>query len=77
MHSKGYCAYILVHANTIVITETGDTIRVDGPCYTENTQPSDLVLISPYKSDGNNAIADLKYDNLVLKTCYGIISKIR
>lgn len=77
-HTKGYCGYFHVHANTIIIVNKTDTIRIDGPCYTENTVPSDSVLVSPYETDGvTGAIGDLKYDCTIKKTCYGIIAKIK
>ncbi|WPU93290.1 hypothetical protein SNE25_28625 [Mucilaginibacter sabulilitoris] len=78
MHTKGYCGYAHVHANTIIITNNADTIRVDGPCYTTNTNTSDSVLVKPYKTDLKDAtIGDLKYDCTIRKTCYGIITKIK
>jgi hypothetical protein len=77
LHSKGLCSYMHLHANTIVIVNKADTIRVDGPCYTENTHPSDSVLISPYETDSlRTMIGDGKYDCIVMKTCHGIIKKI-
>lgn len=78
LHTKGYCGYFYLHANTIIIVNSTDTIRVNGPCYTENTITKDSVLVSPCESDGViGAIGDLKYDCIIRKTCYGIIKKIR
>jgi hypothetical protein len=78
LHTQGYCGYFHIHANTIVIINNTDTIRVDGPCYTENTAISDSVLVNPYETDLKNAtIADTKYDCTIKKTCYGIITKIK
>ncbi|WP_439698679.1 hypothetical protein ACFGVS_11210 [Mucilaginibacter sp. AW1-7] len=78
LHTKGYCGYAHIHANTVVIINNADTIRIDGPCYTENTAMSDSVLISPYETDGViGAIGDGKYDCTIMKTCYGIIKKIK
>ncbi len=78
LHSKGYCGYAHVHANTIIIINNTDTIRVNGPCYTANTITSDSVLVSPYETDNViGAIGDTKYDCTIKKTCYGIITKIK
>lgn len=78
LHTKGYCGYFHTHANTIITINNNDTIRVDGPCYTENIVPSDSVLVKPYKTDLKDAtIGDLKYDCTIRKTCYGIITKIK
>ena len=78
LHTKGYCGYAHIHANTIIIINNTDTIRVNGPCYTENTSTLDSVLINPYKTDNvTGTIGDLKYDCIIKKTCYGIITKIK
>ena len=78
LHTKGYCGYAHIHANTIIIVNNADTIRVNGPCYTENTLVSDSVLVSPYETDNViGAIGDRKYDCKIMKTCYGIITKIK
>jgi len=75
LHTKGYCGYAHIHANTIIITNNTDTIRVNGPCYTENIAISDSVLVSSYKTDDViGAIGDGKYDCTIMKTCYGIIT---
>jgi len=77
-HTKGYCGYAHIHANTIVIINNKDTIRVDGPCYTENSKVSDSVIVSHYDSDNViGAIGDGKYDCSIKKTCYRVIKKIR
>jgi hypothetical protein len=78
LHTKGDCGFAHIHANTIIITDNADTIRVNGPCYTENTAVSDSVLVSPYETDNViGAIGDRKYDCTITKTCYGIITKIK
>ena len=78
LHTKGNCGYAHVHANTIIITNNTDTIRINGPCYTENTKPSDSVLVKPYETDNViGAVGDSKYDCTIRKTCYGIITKIK
>ena len=78
LHTKGYCSYAHIHANTIIITNKNDTIRINGPCYTENVSVSDSVVVKPYESDAViGAIGDLKYDCMIKKTCYGLIAKIK
>lgn len=78
LHTKGYCGYAHIHANTIVIINNADTIRVNGPCYTENTTVADSVLVSPYETDNLiGALGDGKYDCTIMKTCYGIITKVK
>jgi hypothetical protein len=78
LHTKGYCGYAHIHANTIIIVNKTDTIRVNGPCYTENTVTSNSVIVNYYENDNTiGAIGDGKYDCTIKKTCYGIIAKIR
>jgi hypothetical protein len=78
LHTKGYCGYVHIHANTIIIVNKVDTIRVNGPCYTENVAASDSVIVNPYETDNViGAIGDRKYDCTIMKTCYGIITKIQ
>jgi hypothetical protein len=77
LHTKGYCGYFHIHANTIIIINNADTIRINGPCYTENTVVGDSVLVNSYETDNvTGATGDLKYDCTIVKTCYGIITKI-
>jgi hypothetical protein len=78
LHTKGYCGYVHIHSNTIIVTDNNDTIRVDGPCITESVAISDSVIVHPYESDNvKGAIGDLKYDCSIRKTCYGLVTKIR
>lgn len=79
LHTKGYCGYSNIHSNTIVILNGKDTIRVDGPCTTENVSVSDSVIVRPYYDSDNvkGAIGDLRYDCTIRKTCRGVVSKLK
>ncbi len=78
LHTKGYCGYIYAHANTIIIVNDKDTIRVVGPCNTANVQVADSVIVYPDDSDtSKGTFGDTKYDCRVQKTCHGIVSKLK
>ncbi|GAA3973977.1 hypothetical protein FHS10_000904 [Mucilaginibacter dorajii] len=78
LQTKFNCGYANIHANTIIIVNSMDTIRVNGPCYTESAQVSDSVIVSHYENDNSaGALGDGKYDCSIRKTCYGLIKKIR
>ncbi|MDN3579481.1 hypothetical protein [Mucilaginibacter flavus] len=79
LHTKGYCGFSHTHANTIIIVNNTDTIRVNGPCYTQNIDISDSVIVTQYDDNGNvtGAAGDGKYDCSIKKTCYGLIKKIK
>lgn len=77
-HIKGYCGYIYLSANSLIITSAHDTIRVIEPCDNEILATTDSVLITPAKEYmGDGTVSDLKYECKIKRTCYGVVTTIK
>jgi len=77
-HLVGSCRYNIA-ASTVVVTTTGDTIRVLEFCPNAKLKESDSVLITPVNSlpVSKRSVININFDCKVKRTAYASITKVK
>jgi len=77
-HLAGSCRYNIA-ASTIVVTTTGDTIRVLEFCTKAKFKESDSVLITPVSPlpVSKRSVININFDCKVKRTAYASITKVK